>query len=269
MKASNLFKISFIAISLQLILSCDNQNSDNIDSSSQVKTGPGGIVLTFDDLYIDNWYAADSIFARFNGKATFCVTAYGRVDEEGKQKLLELQAKGHEIAHHTFKHYNPNEFLLNHSLEEYINTEVIPAFDLMTNDGLNITSFVYPGGVRTVEMDSALFEYFSVLRGTTYNQIPPKNHTCFLRKGESKLLVYGLGIDNHYDHFNIEYITDLMDYAIKEGIALIFYGHNITNCDTTRYVTSYKTLEMICSYAQENNMKFLTLRDLTIFNSDL
>jgi hypothetical protein len=35
--------------------------------------------------------------------------------------------------------------------------------------------------------------------------------------------------------------------------------------DRSKYVTSYNTLHNICSFAQQNDMKFLTLKDLVDF----
>ena len=125
-------------ILLLFLCSCEKIFDICVDENN----GPGAIVLTFDDRYIDDWYAADSIFSFYNWRATFCVTDYGKVSEEEKQKLLELQSNGHEIAHHGYKHFNATEYLSNHTMEEYIQNEISPSLDLMTNDGLNINSFV-------------------------------------------------------------------------------------------------------------------------------
>ncbi len=80
------------------------------------------------------------------------------------------------------------------------------------------------------------------------------------------MLVCGLGIDNHYSHFDIDYIMSLLEYVDKENIALILYGHKIADNDTSKYVTSYNTLNEICSYVQQHNMEFLTLKELVAFN---
>jgi peptidoglycan/xylan/chitin deacetylase (PgdA/CDA1 family) len=177
-----------------------------------------------------------------------------------------LQDNGHEIASHGTNHYNASSYLSDNSMKEYIKTEILPSLNEMTLDGLHITSFVYPGGVRSVELDLALFDYFSVLRGTSYDKILAKNKSHFLIRGENELLVYGLGIDNHYSHFTIDYILSLLEYANNENIALILYGHKIADNDASEYVTSYNTLKEICSFVQEHNMEFLTLKELVEFN---
>ena len=263
------FKISIIFNTLFVFLSSLVVNCGFIDNfcNTELK-GPGAIVLTFDDRNISDWYKSDSILSKYNWKATFCVTDYGKVNEEQKQNLLELQSIGHEIAHHGYKHFNALEYLKTNTMEEYIQNEITPSLDLMKNDGLNITSFVYPGGVRSDALDLVLFDYFPILRGTTYGKKPLNQQECFLEIGGDKLLVYGLGIDNHYEHFDIDYYYKLIEYAANNGVAVIFYGHRIADDDSTSYVTSYQTLEKICSYAQDKNMDFLTLRELTAYNTN-
>jgi len=263
LKFKNIYNFTAFLILLPLLLiKCDLINNYCDTGAS----GNGAIVLTFDDSHIDAWYKADSIFSIYNWKATFCVSAYGTLTENQKLKLLSLQNNGHEIALHGTHHYNASEYLSNHSMDEYIKNEIMPSLIEMQNDGLNITSFAYPGGVRSVELDLALFDYFPVLRGTTYDKISSKSKSHFLKRGEKELLVCGLGIDNHYSHFEIDYIINLIEYAHKENIALILYGHRIADDDTLEYVTSYNALEEICNYVQRSGMKFLSLRELTNFN---
>lgn len=261
-KISKLVFRVFILLIFFTHFGCKSIFSDYCDTQN----GKGAVVLTFDDKYIDGWYTADSIFSKDNWKATFCVTAYSTLSEQEKYKILKLQNNGNEIALHGNRHYNALEYLSDHSMEEYLENEIFPSLDQMTTDGLRITSFVYPGGVRSVELDLTLFDYFPVLRGTTYDKLSSKSGSHFLNQGSNNLLVYGLGIDNHYEHFNIEYIFELIDYAQNENIAVIFYGHNIADDDITDYVTSYNTIKEICQYVNEKGMDFLTLSDLINYN---
>ena len=262
MKLSKRIVINTCIILLLLLSGCDKI----FDICDNEYKGPGALVLTFDDRHIDEWFKADSIFSIYDWKTTFCVSAYGTLTENEKLKLNVLQNNGHEIASHSTHHYNALSYLSDNSIEEYIKNEILPSLNEMQIDGLNITSFVYPGGVRSVELDLALFDYFSVLRGTTYDRISANKQNCYLKKGEDDLLVYGLGIDNHYSHFDIDYIINLLEYADKENIALILYGHKIADNDTSKYVTSYNTLNEICSYVQQHDMEFLTLKELVAFN---
>ena len=257
-RINNITKI--LILFLLLLVSC------NSEFWSTESDGVGAVVLTFDDKYIDEWYTADSIFSFYDWKATFCVTAYGKLTEKEKLKVLLLQNHGHEIASHGTNHINASDYLLNNSIDDYLNIEIFPSLNQMKNDGLDITSFVYPGGVRSVELDLVLFDYFTVLRGTTYDKLSAKSKSHFLIRGDKELLVCGLGIDNHYAHFDIDYIKSLIDYAHNEKIALILYGHKIADNDKSEYITSYDTITDICKYVQQKEMEFLTLKELENFN---
>jgi len=228
--------------------------------------GSGAVVLTFDDKYIDEWFSADSIFSDYNWKATFCVTKYGTLTDDEKQKLITLQNNGNEIASHGSKHLRATEYLTNHTMSEYVNEEILPSLSSMKNDGIDVSSFVYPYGSRSVETDLTLFNYFSVLRGTTWKHSTMNSQKCFVNIGTEEMIVYSLGLDNHYEHYSKDFFLNLLKYANQENLALVLYGHKIAYNDSSQYVTSFKILHDICSYAQENGMEFLTLRDLTEFN---
>ncbi len=263
MKLNRIIVVRTIVILLIFTLfSCD-PISNNFDNELK---GPGAIVLTFDDKYISDWFTADSIFSIYDWKATFCVTKYETLTDNEKQKLKKLQNKGHEIASHGNQHIRATEYLANHTMDDYTNEEISPSLKSMESDGLNISSFSYPYGFRSIETDLTLFNYFSILRGTTWKYSTMSSQKCFVNKGSEKMIVYSLGIDNHYEYFNIDFYLNLLKYAHQEGLALILYGHKIADDDTSKYVTSYNTLNEICNYAQQNGMEFLTLRELVNFN---
>jgi peptidoglycan-N-acetylglucosamine deacetylase len=249
---------SFLIVLPLVFISCDFI----CDVCYAESKGPGAVVLTFDDKYINEWFSADSVFSGYDWKATFCVTKYGTLTEDEKQKLMALQDNGHEIASHGSKHLRATEYLSEHTMKNYLNEEIFPSLNSMVNDGMDISSFVYPYGSRSVETDLSLFKYFSVLRSTSWKHSTINSQKCFVKKGSDEMMVYGLGMDSHYDYFSADFILSLLKYANQEDLAVILYGHNIAIDDTSKYVTSYKTLHDICSFAQQNEMQFLTLRDL-------
>lgn len=224
--------------------------------------GPGAVVLTFDDGYINEWFTADSVFSGYDWKATFCVTRYSTLVDDEKQKLITLQNNGHEIASHGSKHLRATEYLSEHTMKNYLDEEIFPSLNSMVNDGIDISSFVYPYGSRSIETDLTLFNYFSVLRGTTWKRSTINSKKCFVQKGSDEMTVYGLGMDSYYEYFSADFILSLLKYANKEDLAVILYGHKIAIDDTSKYVTSYKMLHDICGFAQQNEMQFLTLKDL-------
>ena len=78
-------------LSLLSLFSCQNKKT---------KTYKAGVVISFDDAYVDEWFEADKVLSKYDWKATFCVC---RIDSIGKpqlKKLHQLQDEGHEIAGH-------------------------------------------------------------------------------------------------------------------------------------------------------------------------
>ncbi len=222
----------------------------------------GGVILTFDDNSVSDWLKADSIYSLKNWKATFCIAKFPELDESDRQGIVALQNNGNEIAFHGTHHVRAAWYIRDHSVQEYLDYEILPGLNLMKSYGLNIRSFAYPGGVRNTLSDSALFNYFKVLRGTTFFNGSPEEQNCYTTLNNGDSLVFALGLDNHYEHMHLDYIYELLSYAKRENKIILFYGHRILDDDTTRYVTSYHTLNFITAFVKENKMKYYTLSEL-------
>jgi hypothetical protein len=222
----------------------------------------GGVILTFDDFSVEDWLKADSIYSKAGWKATFCITKFPELSEARRQGIVTLKNNGNEIAFHGTHHVRAAWYIRDHSVQEYIDYEITPGLEMMRSYGLNPTSFAYPGGVRDAISDSVLFNFFSLLRATTFNSGIPENQNCYTTL-EGSPLVYALGIDNHYKHMHLDYIYELLSYANSNNKIIIFYGHRILDDDTTAYVTSYHTLNFITDFVERNKMKYYTLSELT------
>lgn len=237
-----------------LINGCSNPTSNEVMLT-------GGVILTFDDHNIDEWVKADSILHVKKWKATFCISEFPSLTEKEKSWILHLQQNGNEIACHGTNHERATYYIEQHSVKEYLEREIYPSIVEMERYGLDITSFAYPGGVRDSHTDSVLLNYFSLLRGTTFNTLPPEQHKCFTSLEDHDSLVYAIGIDSHYKHMHLDYIKTLLQFAKEKNKIIIFYGHKIS-LKEDEYVTTYSTLNFISDYVNENKMKFYTLRDL-------
>ena len=247
-----MFSLLFVIISIQ---SCDNPTSSNLEQNS-------GVIFTFDDHTINEWVKADSIFHQKNWKATFCVSQFPYLTEKEKLSILQLQNNGNEIACHGTHHERAVYYIKEHSVKEYLEYEIYPSLIEMEKYGIEVSSFAYPGGVRNALTDSVLFNCFSLLRGTTFRSLPPEQHKCFSSLNNSDSLVFALGIDSHYKHLHLAYIKTLLNFAKENRKIIIFYGHHICKVDSAKFVTSYKTIDFICNYVNDNNMDFYTLSDL-------
>ncbi len=91
-----------------------------------------GIVLTFDDDYIDNWYTYLPLLDSAGAKVTFYVCKYNRFTAEQKRKLTVIKNHGHEIAFHSTSHYNMPEYVYKykHTLEELMRCEIEAGLEL-------------------------------------------------------------------------------------------------------------------------------------------
>jgi hypothetical protein len=77
----------FFGILVFLILaSCNNEDvAENNDDNLQ-----SGVVITFDDDYVNEWFEANAILQAYDWKATFFVTRFHQLSSEKIQKLIEL-----------------------------------------------------------------------------------------------------------------------------------------------------------------------------------
>ena len=220
----------------------------------------GGIILTFDDYNVLEWYNADIVLSKYHWKATFFISHFTSLDTKNVDRLKVLQSNGHEIASHGISHLNAVEFVSSHSLDEYIETEIIPSIQAMTDKGFIVSSFAYPYGQRNKTIDKALLTHFTMIRGTVYGSKPPASHTNY---ANGSRVVFGLGIDRSYRN-DINYILEMLKYAKDHNKIVIFYGHHIQSDDSSQYTTSFQTLEAICQYAVEHSIRFMTMKELAI-----
>lgn len=219
-----------------------------------------GVVFTFDDDYIDDWYVAEKLLHQYGWRATFFICKYAAFTANQKQKLHHLQDMGHDIVGHGYNHLNALKYSIEFGLDKYINDEILPLKEVMAKDGFNIHSFAYPDGAHNNALDNELLKYFQIIRGTTYNAIPPQSQYCYY---EGKRLIYGLGIDDDYKQFNVEYYKSLIDYAKAHDKIVIFYGHKtVANADE-KLETPLSALEDLCKYVKHKGLKFYTVDDLS------
>lgn len=223
------------------------------------KSSRAGVVFTFDDNYIEDWYVADELLHQYGWKATFFVTWYASLTAEQKAKLHALNKNGHEIAAHGYNHLNALKYYKEFGIEKYIKDDILPLKAAMAKDGFDVHSFAYPDGAHDATLDKKLLNYFTTIRATTYEEIPPQSQYCYY---EGKRVIYGLGIDDDYKQFNLPYYKSLMDYAKKHNKIVIFYGHKTVPDADEKIETPLSALKELCEYAKSKDLKFYTVNDL-------
>lgn len=218
-----------------------------------------GVVLSFDDAYVNEWFKTDQELKQYSWKGTFCVSKINTLDHSEIKKLLELQKEGHEIAGHGFHHYHAEKFFKKYGINEYFKQEINPMLRLMNFYGLKVTSFVYPYGGRNKILDATLLNKFKIVRGRAFCEESPSKQGSYFNKSR---LVFSFSIDDTHNHFNIPHLLKLLDYAKKNNKILILNSHKTVKKVNGDYQTKEATLELICQYVKRNNMQFYTLSDL-------
>lgn len=252
--------LPFILLCTFLLFSCENKEPA---IKPKPKHPNAGVVITFDDNSVDEWFEADKILRLYSWKATFCVSKINTLSHSEIKKLQELQSEGHEIAGHGYRHFKAPEYVAKNGIKKYIDQEINPMLDLMNFYSLKVTAFAYPYGFRNPEIDSVLLKKFKIVRGTTYGAEDPFFQYCYFDKTRS---VLGIGIDTDYPNFNIPYLLRLLEFAKRKNKILILYGHKPVDNITADYQTENCTLELICNYVHQHKMTFYRLSDLYNLN---
>ncbi len=245
----------FLLVLSIVLFSC----SENDDIPNQQSNLQSGVVISFDDDYVDEWFEVNNVLEPYDWKATFFVTKFNQLSTAKIQKLKDLKIDGHEIGGHGLNHLNAPNFISANGTAEYLNQEIIPMETLMNNNDLPTTSFAYPYGARNTTTDNLLLNRFEIVRGTTYGNANPASQNCYYNNNN---IVFGLGIDKNYSHFSISYFLSLLEYAKNNNKIVIFYAHKPVPTFQNNYETEYQTLIQICNYVKNNNMKFYKISEL-------
>jgi peptidoglycan-N-acetylglucosamine deacetylase len=228
-----------------------------------IKPSIAGVILSFDDDYVNEWFDTDQKLKEYSWKATFCVSKINTLRHSEIKKLLELQKEGNEIAGHGLRHYHAEKFVAKYGINEYFKQEINPMLDLMHFYGFKVASFVYPYGGRNTKLDTALLSQFKIVRGRAFCEESPANQGCYFKKSR---LVFSFSIDDTHNHFTIPHLLKLMEYAKKNNKILILNSHKTVDKVSGDYQTKNAVLIYICKYIKKNNMIFYTLSDLEKLN---
>ena len=225
-----------------------------------------GIALTFDDRSVDQWYEIRDLLKKYNAHATFFVTLCGGdLDQDQINKLRELAADGNEIGFHGTNHIDAALYLQNHSIQDYLDYEIHPGLNQMTNAGFDVVDFAYPSGSDDKNLNVELQKYFLHIRGTAYSDIddPLKDvDGVYYHYGSHQKIIHGIGIDDNSYGNSLNDIYHGIARAKKENTILIFYAHMPVKNITGDYQISYNRLEKILMNTSENNLTFYKISEI-------
>ena len=141
---------------------------------------PGAaVVLSFDDQWVDAWYAVRPILADHGARVTFFVARFWELTDAQRAELHALAADGHDIEAHTVNHLRAPDYVADHGLDAWLDDDAVPSIDALTADGFAApVAFAYPFGARTGETDRAMLHHVPVLRSVSFAFSAPIEDPC-------------------------------------------------------------------------------------------
>ena len=222
-----------------------------------------GVCLTFDDLFVENWCAALSIFESHQARATFCVTQLHSATADQIEGLRALQLHGHEIGFHSRTHPRLLPYLRQCGLENWLAKEIDAGVEEHRAAGFPATSFASPFHASTWETRRETGKRFEVIRakgphGMTADQLVRRIYKSPGRNSS----VNNIGsIDfRHSSQGGWEWMQTILDALVKHRGVGIFTGHDIRNEATRegRYST-HSDMERLLGEIRDRGLRFYTL----------
>lgn len=194
-----------------------------------------GIAFSFDDSFrVNDWHRyGKEMFGFYDVKVTFNINAHHHYEGQREHSqneidmLIDLQANGHEIAHHTFYHHNAVEYSEKKGIHKWVKDEIEALFDWIEQQSHSKTSekfkrpvtFVFPGfSYNEQTINELVPKYFNIVRGGFKgNYLTPMQHTGFAPS---------VCIDGHY-LYNPKNIKKILKFVKGIGCNLILTGHSI------------------------------------------
>lgn len=236
-----------IGIFLVLVLVAAGLGGYKLHRMKQVKQS--GILLAFDDYNEDSWTKGMDLMDKYDAKATFFVTC-----AEPTDFCIEAQKRGYEIGYHTLGHQKVTEMT-----PEEIEEKCIMPIETFHEKGIDMTTFAYPAGAYTEELNALLLQHYKVVRGAYFYEVHGKGD---LKDG----FVESMSIDNvNYESDEIfrEKIDSIMtELSENEGAVASIYSHAIAGGD---WCIQEDRLEYVLQKAKEKGLEFYTFRELQQF----
>lgn len=233
----------------------------------------GGIAISFDDRFVNEWKALQPLLKKYNARCTFYITQPDSLSSEEVKLLHQFEDEGNEIGCHGAMHVRSMYYIWDFSLVEYMNNEIFPAVKAMKKQGFSPKTFAHPGGSQTWYSDRELLKHFTLLRDvsmktrTLWNydythEIEDIDEIFHQHDGTQK--VNALLIDTS-SKLTIEDIKKGLNRASEEGSVMMMFGHKPLTKTTQKsdeYGFDVKFLEQILEESAKLNLKTYTMQEL-------
>lgn len=216
-----------------------------------------GLALTFDDYSVDNWYSYLNLLDSFNVKATFYISNYNRLNADQKQKLHEIENRGHEIGYHTSTHPDLTKYLQTNGLQKLVKSEIVDGLALMNKDGFYPKTFAYPFGSHLPELDCAILKYFNSVR--MLNSTSDYAQSLAASGGNQQL--YAIVLDD-VNKKSLSFIDAMIKNAKDGNDCFVVLVHEINN-PKAGYSMSLERLRHMLQSAKASGLNYYTASDLS------
>lgn len=216
-----------------------------------------GLALTFDDYSVDNWYSYLNLLDSFNVKATFYISNYNQLNASQKQKLHEIENRGHEIGYHTSNHPDLTKYFQLYGLQKLVNNEIAAGLTLMNKDGFYPKTFAYPYGSHLPELDCALLKYFTsvrMLNSTT-------DYAQSLSSSGNNQQLYAIVLDD-INKKSTSFMDAMLKNAKDGNDCFVVLVHQINNPNAS-YSISLDRLRYLLVSAKKNGLESYTASQLS------
>jgi peptidoglycan/xylan/chitin deacetylase (PgdA/CDA1 family) len=123
-----------------------------------------GLALSFDDQSIGAWYGIRDRLAAQGARVTLFVTHYAESTDEERAQLAELAAAGHGVEAHGVDHLDAVAYARDHGAEAYVADQILPSVDVLEQAGYRVTSFAFPFGASSRELEAAALPHLARVR---------------------------------------------------------------------------------------------------------
>lgn len=226
-----------------------------------------GILLTFDDVHVEDWLAALPLFESHGARATFFVSTFDQLSDVQMAGLRRLHAAGHAVECHGWRHLRAADSVRESGEQWYLENEIEPALAAMRAAGFNATSFAYPDGRHDEAVDALLSRIFRHARGTggKVGMVSAEAAGDLLIRAEEvaeRFCLPALSLDGVEDFGAVD---SLLDMTADGGRIAAFYGHRIGDPQVDKgdlYVTRRATLGHVLAAGRARGLTFHTFSEL-------
>jgi len=238
---------------------CCDPKAVALAEGTPAATAEPGVLLSFDDQFIDQWAAFADLVEPHGARATFFVTRMDYVDPPQLELLHDLQARGHEIACHGHRHLPAAEYAREHGVDAWVADELEPSLDAFAAAGFAPESYAFPYGEHDDATVEAALEHFDHVRGVVYVGSMPEVRdidAAYLPASEltRRRFSCAVDIDARYG-VTAERLDRALDRAAEHGEVLSLLGHEPA-ADAAGLQTDHDLLLHVVEGAAERDLVF-------------